>query len=197
MRLPFWTIPLDSILASEAAESLENESSMNERIEWSDPVERQCVGVGRARPYNEGRDKKRTQRLLISEIAELVNANASTAVEDCVLRCFKGLKIEIDRRRKEESLDHESPLNETLIGATKVCKKSIAVLGVDLVLCEKSDGDGFQDQKQLEAFIVEVNNNPAMPSIEKHNMSEKYKQHLISLTAAIIELGLMHNAIVN
>ena len=49
-----------------------------------------------------------------------------------------------------------------------------------------SDGNG------LDAYIVEVNNNPAMPSPTKHSMSEQYRQHLVDLAAAIIGLGLSH-----
>jgi hypothetical protein len=88
---------------------------------------------------------------------------------------------------------------------------SVAVLGVDLVISEKSSSSssgsdsigssssgggssssGSSSGNGLDAYIVEVNNNPAMPSPTKHSMSEQYRQHLVDLAAAIIGLGLSH-----
>ena len=101
----------------------------------------------------------------------------------------------------------------------------MAVLGVDLVISEKSStssssssrsnvgggssssnnnsssdsnggggssGGSSSSGNGLDAYIVEVNNNPAMPSPTKHSMSEQYRQHLVDLAAAIIGLGLSH-----
>ena len=85
VRLPYWSIPLDDILASETASSSLSSSSSGKGPEWSDSVERLCVGGGRARPYNEGRDKKRTRRMLLSEIHELRQAGAEQAVMEVSL----------------------------------------------------------------------------------------------------------------
>ena len=230
VRLPYWSIPLDDILASETASSSLSSSSSGKGPEWSDSVERLCVGSGRARPYNEGRDKKRTRRMLLSEIDELRQAGAGQAVRSCVQGFFAGITALIAerRKRKEECLRDFSSAESAVMGALgkdgsvigpRIVGRSVAVLGVDLVISEKSSignssssnvggsssnnnsssdssgGGGSSsgsDGNGLDAYIVEVNNNPAMPSPTKHSMSEQYRQHLVDLAAAIIGLGLSH-----
>ena len=222
VRLPYWSIPLDDILASETASSSLSSSSSGKGPEWSDSVERLCVGSGRARPYNEGRDKKRTRRMLLSEIHELRQAGAEQAVRSCVQGFFAGITALIAerRKRKEECLRDVSSA-ESAVGkdgsviGPRIVGRSVAVLGVDLVISEKirigSSGSGGSNSSSscccsssnnnsssdssgngLDAYIVEVNNNPAMPSPTKHSMSEQYRQHLVDLAAAIIGLGLSH-----
>jgi hypothetical protein len=223
VRLPYWSIPLDDILASETASSSLSSSS-GKGPEWSDSVERLCVGSGRARPYNEGRDKKRTRRMLLSEIDELRQAGAGQAVRSCVQGFFAGITALIAerRKRKEECLRDVSSAESAVMGALekdgsvigpRIVGRSVAVLGVDLVISEKSSSSssgssdsigsssssgggssssGSSSGNGLDAYIVEVNNNPAMPSPTKHSMSEQYRQHLVDLAAAIIGLGLSH-----
>ena len=205
VRLPYWSIPLDDILASETASSSLSSSSSGKGPEWSDSVERLCVGSGRARPYNEGRDKKRTRRMLLSEIDELRQAGAGQAVRSCVQGFFAGITALIAerRKRKEECLRDVSSAESAVMGALekdgsvigpRIVGRSVAVLGVDLVISEKSSSSssGSSSGNGLDAYIVEVNNNPAMPSPTKHSMSEQYRQHLVDLAAAIIGLGLSH-----
>ena len=242
VRLPIWSIPLDDILASESAQGDDDDPlppSSGRVTQWSDSVEQLCVGSGRARPYNEGRDKKRTRRLLLSEIEELRQAGAEEAVRSCVQGFFGGLtELITERRQRNEGGRNSSSSSSSssssdssssssrgrnfvdgdgTVTCPSIVRKSVAILGVDLVISEKScsssssssssssggssdssssnsssSSGGGDDGSRLDAFIVEVNNNPAMPSPAKHSMSEQYRQHLVDLAAAIIGLGLSH-----
>ena len=174
--------------------------------------------------------------MLLSEIDELRQAGAEQAIRSYVQGFFAGITAliaERRRKRKEECLRDFSSAESAFVGALgkdgsvigpRIVGRSVAVLGVDLVISEKisigssgsggsiisssssccssssnnnssSDSSGSSSDSSgngLDAYIVEVNNNPAMPSPTKHSMSEQYRQHLVDLAAAIIGLGLSH-----
>jgi len=191
VRLPYWDIPLDDILSEEFELFGNEDNSVGNNIQenkWSDPVECECVGAGHARPYNEGRNKSRTRRMLLEEISELVDYGAAQAVHNCMMGCFHGLKDQLSLQKMKYSglsLPAER-VNESLDDLIK--SASVAVAGVDLVVSRNSN----KEHELLSAHIVEVNNNPAMPSPRKHSMSVKYKQHLAQLSASICALAFRH-----
>jgi len=105
-----------------------------------------------------------------------------------MMGCFHGLKDQLSLQKMKYSglsLPAER-VNESLDDLIK--SASVAVAGVDLVVSRNSN----KEHELLSAHIVEVNNNPAMPSPRKHSMSVKYKQHLAQLSASICALAFRH-----
>lgn len=126
-----------------------------------------CQGSN-ARPYNHGRRKVHTERALVEEFPELTPGIHS--IDDSMRKTFIALRPSI-----EERLNNSKP--DPLVSSTTDLTQ-LAIAGVDLLL----DSD-------LNATIVEINNNPAMPG-EAKNMTDRYKEHLISFVADIFKLGL-------
>jgi len=93
---------------------------------------------------------------------------------------FQGLKDQLLLQKLKYSATQQLPTTDAII----VKNASVAVAGVDLVVSHEND--------QLNAHIVEVNNNPAMPSPQKHNMTAKYREHLVQLSASICALAFRH-----
>lgn len=200
VRLPFWDIDLDSVLSKELLETGKGAKGPS----WSDPVEAECVGRGHARPYNEGRNRKLTRRVLLSELTGCELEGAKEAVHRCVAAFFKAACPVISQRAKDAtttstSTDEEKGRlserdcagceiggkgQESLL-TVEVRSQSLAIIGVDLVVCREE-----RRPDKMRAYIVEVNNNPAMPQPGKHSMSPAYKSHLEEMATAILSLGL-------
>ena len=118
-----------------------------------------CDGTS-ALPYNHGRMKTRTSRVLVTEMEELRIGEDS--LKNCTTRAFVALRPEIELRIDRNTTGH----------------KRIAVAAVDLLL-----DDSYN------AYIVEINNNPAIPA-ENKQMSVQYKEHLVTLVSDTFKLGL-------
>lgn len=157
VRLPRWDIDLAATLQREATAL-----GTDERPQWSEEVENACVGSGRARPYNEQRNKAATERYLLDELDALRGAEPS--ITACMAAAFQAIQPHL------------------LMTSDDSSSASLAIAGVDLLVTNEGAGGGFR------AFIVEVNNNPAMPAQGKH-MSARYRQHLRELVQSIADLA--------
>jgi hypothetical protein len=123
-----------------------------------------CGGSG-AIPYNFQRRKVSTERRLVRELPEIAG------IEDSLLqvmrRAFSALKEPI-----------LSKLASRWSGPEVSDRAEMAIAGVDLMV-----------DKDFSVYIVELNNNPAMPAPDK-NMSEAYRSHLSILVRDMIQVGL-------
>jgi len=119
-------------------------------------------------PYNANRIKSNTERLLLDEVEEL--RGAEDELKDVVIKAMLSIRPHI--------FAYQAVLHRS---AGNVPRNSMGVAGIDLIV-EKVPG-GFR------AFLLEVNNNPAMPGPDKR-MSERYRKHLVSLVGGFIRLGL-------
>lgn len=134
-----------------------------------DDYEREVCGGSDAVPYNRGRIKADTERLLLSECAELTGAQE--AIEKTLTSAFRVLRSELTTRK----------------GISNSAYVKVAVVGVDLLL--EHCGGGAEDSS-LVASILEVNNNPAMANPLKHRMSLLYKEHLGTFFHDLTELSM-------
>lgn len=183
VRIPCWDIDLDAVLADELRMSMESPAAaMSDEAlcsRWSYEVENECCGRGNARPYNEQRNKGKTERYLVDEIPEL------SGCKDAMTRVLR----ESMKAMKERILSRNS-------GDVKSSSSTMAIAGVDLLVSRKDPSEINEDSSNpdpFNAYIVEVNNNPAMPHPDKH-MSTKYRQHLVKLVSSILKLGLRRAA---
>lgn len=166
VRVPHWDVSLDELLHDE-----DNIHSTNQPK--SDQYEEYVCGNSTARPYNESRNKKETRRYLLSEIPELQAYEQTMLLH--VQECFQGLKPRLLARVSSLS-SSDSASSLPIIKEKSI---SMAILGIDLLFSEDKN-----------TYIVEVNNNPAMPSKVKHHMSSAYHNHLIELNASMYNLAL-------
>lgn len=183
-RVPWWNIDLDQVLQDELALSRQTSSGPpvgNDAVappaapRWSAEVENECCGAGNARPYNEQRNKGRTERYLIEEVPELNHSAVRAAIHNCVRSCMQAIKPGVLQRSKGAVTSTPSS------SGSEIAPSTLAIAGVDLLI----SGDcaaGFT------AVIVEINNNPAMPAPHKH-MSPLYRAHLVDMAANIMKLG--------
>lgn len=179
VRIPCWDIDLDAVLADELRRSKELPADSNTDGDlanrWSYEVENECCGRGNARPYNEQRNKGKTERYLLDEIPELVGCRG--AMTRVLRESMKAMKQKI--------------LSKSCGDTSSSSKSSMAIAGVDLLVARKTPSElAAGDPTDLfNAYIVEINNNPAMPHPEKH-MSSRYRQHLVTLVSSILKLGI-------
>jgi len=139
-----------------------------------DDYESEVCGGGGAVPYNRGRIKADTERLLVSECAEL--SGAQEAIEKTITAAFSSLRPALVRRK----------------GDSNRAYVKVAVIGADLLLEQRCcPGDS---SSLLVAKILEVNNNPAMANPEKHRMSLLYKEHLVTFFHGLVELSMRKRA---
>lgn len=187
VRVPSWDIDIDQVLLDESSafsgDELNNQAPHPNRP-WSESIEEECCGDGNARPYNEQRNKKRTNRLMLEEI-ESMEAGRET-IRACVISAFSALKESIQARHITKAASKVNSIrDENYV--------SMAIVGVDLLLSQQqsasSNPNGFR------AVIVEVNNNPAMPG-ENKQMSVMYRAHLRDMVSAFMLLGLSTTAAV-
>jgi hypothetical protein len=173
VRLPRWKIDLDNLLAEESVVYSRDDWEGPRDVQWSEEVERDCVGAGNARPYNEERDKSSTERYLIEELDELIPAKE--AINICMKETFSAMKAHVFSNNNSSTITLDS--NNSIDMNNK--KASLAILGVDLIVSKQSTG--------YVAQIVEVNNNPAMPQ-ENKQMSINYRNHHINMIRSFAAL---------
>ena len=126
--------------------------------------------AGGAVPYNKARDKTATMRLLVVEVPEL--REYKRAVVQAVVGAARTLASLYGKKEQEMASRRDGEPDEG--------KHCLAIVGVDL-LVEACTG---------KVFILEFNNNPAMPQKGKHRMSEPYQRSLVQLSSDILSLGL-------
>lgn len=141
----------------------------------------------RSRPYNYGRVKTSTQRHLLSEFEELRDktgiltdmlVKAFSALEQCILENTPpAMPFEL----KPLSLSswsvndvHDDFMHESITNHLN----TVAIAGIDIMLHRDTNVP----------YIVEINNNPAMPTKGK-NMSQEYALHLPLLLRNILNLS--------
>jgi hypothetical protein len=201
-RIPSWDVDLDDALTSSsstftsshmnAADTPSSESEINdinveteEKILTIEEFERYCCEGTNARPYNKDRNKSVTDRFVFDELEELLIGKE--IVQTCVHDAMIALKIPILNQIKGHSDVIKN--DECLHNNDKFYSKhsEMAIAGIDLML-EVPSGQQ-NDSPVLTAYILEINNNPAMAG-ESKRMSELYKEHLIDFAKNLIQLGL-------
>ena len=158
-----------------------------------------------ALPYNFGRSKTHTERMTMSEAdGNLGSLYTQEKVTKVMLVAFKALKSKIISKSIHESTsdrafferksspvhladDDESMechINKGLMLQMKnescaLCMAEMGIIGADLIV----------EEFTMRPYLVEINNNPAMPAQHK-TMSEGYRQHLVEFVGAIVSLGI-------
>jgi hypothetical protein len=202
VRLPIW---------EEEEEEAEEGQNIDTKVGSSgsteaDDIEEQLCGKGSALPYNRGRSKSRTMRMMLHEVKEL--QGSYEALNACALQFAGHLKsktaaahaLEVTGGREDEC----SPPSR------------MAIIGLDLIVSTQSIYGDFDACRPLDepepkisvsvpseqgsdlgkhasvfkAYILEANNNPALPQPEKHRMSAAYRQHMRALCCDLVQLGL-------
>lgn len=190
VRMPLWNIDIDNTIRREHElykNSALQSSSMaatltSARNRWSYEVENECCGSGHARPYNEERNKSQTERFLLSEVFPHETHETESfscvygALRACLLHLARGIQASIEQHRNH-ALEAE-------------IEASLAIAGVDLLVEELCDAVG--QVRRYQAYVVELNNNPAMANPDKHRMSQRYKLHLIEFAKNTMELGIFY-----
>lgn len=173
-------------------------------------------GASGARPYNRGRVKAETERLLMGECAELASPAATAAVARCMQDTFVALAPAIRAAAAGDGGVARNP-GEGM---------RVAVGGVDLMLACGSNADkdgkhesattdgirnstsksggglegdgtepndrsphGDEESTSFRAFVLEVNYCPAMPKKGKR-WTDAYRSHLLAFLRAVVELGM-------
>ena len=214
VRLPCWDTDLDTQLAEEF--SLYHGNSGNpgtdaaHQPQWSTALENTYCGSGHGRPYNEGRNKAKTERYVLSELPEL--AGSDRAITSCMEGLFGVLKpVVLERHRRpipqgQKELSHvfdatailhavrsamhsDTTHSGSVLGSSNLAE--VAVVGVDLVLTRLNSET---EQRDFAAHVVEINNNPAMPAAQGKHMSQLYRQHLVRFVGSTMQLALVHTA---
>ena len=185
-----------------------NSGKDEEKTMTVEEFETYCCSGGNARPYNQDRNKSITERFIFDELPEL--EFAKDTVGNCVRDAMKALKFPIlhqinsncqatdSTRPQNFPAGEKSTLSDGIPGtcSSNPSTSEVAICGIDLMLeIIESDfiaenGELFQSSKpQFNAFILEVNNNPAMAANGKL-MSLKYRDHLIQFVKHTLLLGL-------
>ena len=191
-----------------------NSSCKNIHIpQWTNSLENDYCGNGHARPYNEQRNKTETERYLLSELPEL-QGGCQEAVTSCVRGLFEKLKpVFVSRYHASKMVGPagthaemsnvfdttvilqslRNPTSSSTSCATTTAAAAAArgirnltdaaIIGVDLVLTKENG--------EFSAHIVEINNNPAMPSSDGKKMSSKYRDHLSQLVGSMMHLAML------
>ena len=175
VRLPEWNIDLDSLLG------ITSEKRLNDGHDFD-----------LCRPYNEGRNKTLTDRVTLMEISKQLELELglmegeSTKLQDKilshVLHTMQALQEQIISNVKppEELPFPVSSSSTSFTSLSDLSRNEVAVVGIDILL--SSTG---------QPYILEFNNNPAMPQQHKR-MSDAYKEHLINLMSSIKKLVCHH-----
>ena len=159
------------------------DSTSEKKILSVEEFEEYCCSTSGARPYNKDRNKSVTERFIFDELDDLLFTDAKHAVGNCVRDAMNALKIPILEQTLLES--YNESMNHK--------HQEMAIAGIDLML-EISEENSNNEKSTvrapvLTAYILEINNNPAMAGEDK-KMSFKYKDHLISFVKNLLLLGL-------
>jgi hypothetical protein len=131
-----------------------------------------CCKGSAAVPYNYGRSKVHTDRLMLEEVSELSNPAVRESITAVMVKAFQALLPAIR--------SHMLKSQDRCIASEKGFRlREVGVAGVDLLV----------DPSHV-VRIVELNNNPAMPQPHK-NMTEKYRAHLKAFVGSVVALGLL------
>lgn len=174
-------------------------NSSEEKIFTVDEFEEYCCSTSSARPYNKERNKSVTERFVFDELDDLIHAR--NIVGNCVKDAMIALKDPILRQMMKRNSDSGNDSNEMngtyeVNGFNSSDHQEMAIAGIDLMLeiSEQNPNSttSIERTPELTAYILEINNNPAMAGEEK-KMSVKYREHLISFVKNILLLGLSEN----
>ena len=124
-----------------------------------------------ALPYNHKRNKTETKRFVLEELRDLPTDVIQQNIKQLMKDAFSILAQyfqHLYRKYESESSSHTSTLN----------LRQLAIAGVDIMVDE-----------DCRPYIVELNNNPAMPASSKQ-MSFAYRSHLIRFVKDIILFGI-------
>jgi len=155
VRIPTWDEEIDGVGGGSSTEV--------ERFE------EYITGNTTARPYNRGRNKSVTDRVMLWEI----EGDAPLAREK-ILNCTRAALLALEHSIKRNISTSCSIVPPYLTSAVGIC-------GIDLMLSQEED--------KVSCHIVELNHNPAMPGPNKR-MSASYRLHLKTLVGNTIKLGL-------
>ena len=172
-----------------------DDSTSEKKILTVDEFEEYCCCTSSARPYNKNRNKSVTERFIFDELDDLLNTDAKHVVGNCVRAAMNALKIPILKQilpaSNNEIINHKD--TEVCGDSTRGKHQEMAIAGIDLMLEiseENQNEKKYTDHAPvLTAYILEINNNPAMAGEDK-KMSVKYKDHLISFVKNLLLLGL-------
>ena len=198
VRIPFW--------------SVDNSDNKDTNDSTSvDGFEAQCCEASNAIPYNRNRVKAETNRLLLSEVEEIQHAHSAIlATVRSALLSLKPSILSHSRRSSptetegERGGDGAHGLPHDSTDECHIDSRSMAIAGIDLMLketyyvndesrdigTETSLHSGATDKSVvLTPLIIELNNNPAMPSPNKR-MSALYREHISRFVESVIRLGI-------
>ena len=153
-----------------------------------------------AKPYNYRRSKTHTERMMISEADGMLGTQATyDKITHVMLSAFRALKPKIlseslhpdeaDRRIFQSQTESNTQVNSACNSESfPDCLKTtpykqkiaeLAIIGADLII----------EQETMQPYIVEINNNPAMPAPTK-TMTDLYRDHLMKFVASVIAVGI-------
>jgi hypothetical protein len=167
VRLPVW---------EEGETDKEGEGNIDSTLDSEMKLELSFCANTNAVPYNYGRNKAKTERLVLDEISELNIAPIKTKIVEVMTRLGRVICDNHVNLLTNQALEQKQNNGS---GSLVEC----AIAGVDLMIDTSSDGGIYTPH------IVELNNNPAMPKADKL-MSEKYRQHLVGFMSDIVCLGM-------
>jgi hypothetical protein len=183
---------------------------------WSYDLENTYCGTGRARPYNECRNKGCTERYLLSELPQL--QGSETAVTECMVGLCSRLKPVLLHRyalsaaqKAGDSVGSRPELSNVFDSAA--IRAVLAGAATEPVASSTADTSAASapgapqlsevaiigadlvltcNDGAYTAHIVEVNNNPAMPAETGKHMSTRYREHLKQMVAAMMQVAIHH-----
>jgi hypothetical protein len=197
VRMPSWgEVDLDEVLSQAEGSAHERDRTMaNPGGATVEAFEEECTAQGNAIPYNQGRNKAETNRLMLEEVPEILYMKA--AILYCVREAMAALQPTITACfEKGQAKDKESSSSSCSGSGDEFDIQEMAIAGIDLMLdvedsadeqAQHGEGDIFEKPKLIPR-IVELNNNPAMPAPTKQ-MSDAYRNHLVDLVQNIVQLG--------
>jgi hypothetical protein len=173
VRMPSWDIDLDATINAPAVSAPvlpETEGKLQQDFITGQTLsvaefEEYCCANGVGRPYNKDRNKTETDRLMLDEVPELVPLKGALTAN--VREAMVALQPAIMNYCSSPGIDNKS-------------RTQMAIAGLDLLVDESG-----------QAYLIEINNNPAMPQATK-KMSPLYRSHLITMAGNMIKLGLVY-----
>ena len=149
----------------------DNQQSVDSAISTALAFDQTMCANSTALPYNHQRIKTETKRFLLQEMHDLDVGKIQNSIRSLITKAFSSLQNHFLQTFRKHSMrsDVFHPSFELL---------ELAVSGVDVMV----DDD-------YRAFIIELNNNPAMPASNKQ-MSTAYRAHLITFLKDLITFGM-------